>query len=136
MVSKFQFENPALLRLNFQVNEAFDTNRIGGFEIQTQFKVRIDRSEGDAKAKVTLTLTISQEDGPFEIDAAIAALFHWDDSIQADMIDRLLKANAPALLVSFLRPIIANITNVSPYPAFNLPFMDFSTGAEVALSET
>ena len=38
----------------------------------------------------------------------------------------VLEKNAQALLIGYLRPIVANITNVSKFPAYNLPFINLN----------
>ena len=43
-----------------------------------------------------------------------------------EQIDNLLRKNAPALLLSYARPLIASITNASKFPTYNIPFLDFS----------
>lgn len=42
-----------------------------------------------------------------------------------EISEAMLKCNAPALLLSYMRPIVANITNVSKFPVYNLPFVNF-----------
>ena len=51
--------------------------------------------------------------------------FTWND-LDDEMVDTLLRQNAPALLLSYARPIIASITNASKFPTYNIPFFDFS----------
>ena len=48
----------------------------------------------------------------------------WEDELEDMLVDKLLKANATSLILSYMRPIISNITNNSKYPVFNLPFLD------------
>lgn len=52
--------------------------------------------------------------------------FHWDESIDDEMAKKLLNINAPAALLSYIRPIIASMTGNSKYPALNIPFIDFT----------
>ena len=40
--------------------------------------------------------------------------------------EKLLTQNAPALLLSYMRPLVASATAASPYPAYHLPFIDFT----------
>ena len=54
------------------------------------------------------------------------AEFRWPDSLNVEMVEKLLNQNAPSLLLGYLRPIISQITAASPYNAYNLPFIDFS----------
>lgn len=62
------------------------------------------------------------------------AEFKWEKNIESSLADKLLKSNAPSLLLSYMRPIIANVTGNSAYPAFNIPYMDM-TGNEAIIQE-
>ena len=42
------------------------------------------------------------------------------------MVDQLLRQNAPALLLSYLRPTVAQITSSSEFETFDIPFVNFS----------
>lgn len=54
----------------------------------------------------------------------MASDFMWEDELEGMLEDKLLKANATSLILSYMRPIISNITNNSKYSVFNLPFLD------------
>lgn len=66
------------------------------------------------------------ENAPFYICAIEAAYFRWNDSLEDEFVDGLLHQNAPSLLLSYLRPVIAQITMASPYDAYNIPFINFT----------
>lgn len=76
------------------------------------------------EAVVNLKLKIGEnnEKYPFHIELEIYATFKCEDE---GLFDKLVKNNAPALLLSYARPIISLVTAQSGYPAFNLPFMSF-----------
>ena len=68
-----------------------------------------------------------ENDQPFALKCTVEAEFEWSEKIQNDgKIDILLEKNAQALLIGYLRPIVANITNVSKFPAYNLPFINLN----------
>ena len=54
----------------------------------------------------------------------VASDFKWED-LDDDTVEKLLNSNAPALLLSYMRPIVANLTNASNLPVYNLPFVNF-----------
>ena len=54
------------------------------------------------------------------------ASFRWDEKTTRDMADKLLKSNAPALLLGYIRPHIAQITEASPINTVHIPFMNFT----------
>lgn len=49
-----------------------------------------------------------------------------DEKYPNNMIDRLLNQNAPSLLLSYLRPIVAQVTSASKYGTYNIPFVNFT----------
>ena len=70
----------------------------------------------------TLVITPS-----FRASLIHAALFRWNpEKVDAEHSEKLLKQNAPALLLSYLRPTISLITSASPYAAYDIPFMNFT----------
>lgn len=77
---------------------------------------------------VVLNLLIGKKTTPLHfIEAEEAALFRWNpEKVDAEHSEKLLKQNAPALLLSYLRPTISLITSASPYAAYDIPFMNFT----------
>ncbi len=59
--------------------------------------------------------TEKNDDIPTYIKAIEGANFRWNDELDDNMIDRLLNQNAPSLLLSYLRPIVAQVTSASKY---------------------
>ncbi len=88
--------------------------------------MQIKRSENDNRANVELELktNIDNEEAPFKLKIKMASDFKWSD-LDDETVDAMLKFNAPALLLGYMRPIVANITNSSNFPAYNLPFINF-----------
>ena len=128
MKSIFQFSNPALLRLDFKINNNFCSNDGEEIKLKLVVETRINMEENAEEALVVLCVTIGEktEEVPFYVYAEESANFRWKrEAYDEDAIGRLLKQNAPALLLSYLRPIIANITVASPYSAYDIPFMNF-----------
>lgn len=123
--SNFQFLNPYLEEVHFEVNNDFDAER-DKMEIQNSFNVEVKRSASQNRAYVGLTLetNLNDENVPFKLQIKVASDFKWED-LSEDAIESMLNFNAPALLLSYMRPIVANITNSSGFPAYNLPFINF-----------
>ena len=56
-----------------------------------------------------------------------AKLFYLRDRVgKAAKVKELLKVNGASVLLSYIRPIVANLTNSSQYSVLNIPFMDFT----------
>ena len=128
MESAFQFSNPSLTKMEFCINEEFESSQDKEVKIAVNIGVQIDRSATDNNARVSLTLEIGKKDSedPFYVCATEMAEFRWSEALNNEMVEKMLNQNAPSLLLGYLRPIISQITAASPYNAYNLPFIDFS----------
>lgn len=129
-ISKFQFSNPNLLDVVFHVNEEFNEKN---YKMEINTSVDVERETEKNEAFVTVTLSLgNKKNAPFFISITEQALFKWgkpDDPIvdeANESLKKLLKQNAPALLIGYIRPMIAFITSNSPYPSYHLPFVDFT----------
>ena len=131
--SNFQFTNPILTRLEFETHNNFEKN--GQVNIGINLSVDIQREEIDnhifgnaARVSVTLRVGAKDESAPFYIEADEEANFRWREDVFGEKdIETLLRQNAVALLISYLRPIVSGITASSPYPAYNLPYIDLTS---------
>lgn len=125
--SKFQFLNPYLVEVYFVVNPNFASG-VDNVEIEMQnaFNIQIKRSKNENRANVELTLETNTENekAPFKLRIKVASDFKWED-LDEKTVESMLNLNAPALLLGYMRPIVANITNSSNFPAYNLPFINF-----------
>jgi len=127
MQSSFQFTNPSLDKLIYEVNSDFVLANNDKVEIEINSSVSIEKKEGSNEAVVSLNLTVGSQSvkSPFFINAVESAHFRWDEeSVDGVGVDTLLNKNAVALLISYLRPTISLITAASNYPAYHLPFLN------------
>lgn len=130
--SPFKFQAPILTKLSFVLNEEFFES--GGtinsdISFENNFEVNVYRNEQYDKSKVELVCRIYPSDeakAPFTVEAAIVSIFSWDEGLDSNTVNNLLQRNAPALLLGYLRPIIATVTNTPRTPAYHIPFMDFT----------
>lgn len=126
--SDFQFSTPILAEIEFCINNAYSADNE---EIDVSIKMLVNKERVEEhKAIVELTVEIGEKDdsAPFYIKATEGAFFRWKENAfngEQD-IDALLDINAPALLVSYLRPIVSGITAASKFPSYNIPFINFS----------
>lgn len=125
--SSFQFTDPSLVHIKFEENKKFQHEEENDIPINVSINVEKEElSENEAIVKTSVVVGAESEKVPFVLEAAASARFKWDaEKINKDTSSIFLKQNAPALLISYLRPIIAMITNASHYPAYNLPFISF-----------
>lgn len=124
--SKFQFKNPELIKLSFDINDNFDEKTFDGIAISSNTTIK--QSDSENIANVTLSLNIGDDNNasPFRINIVMESDFLWSTTFDDDTVQNLLRTNAPSFLLSYMRPLIASITSNSKYPAFNLPFIDMS----------
>lgn len=123
--SKFQFMDPELESMNFSVNPNFMEEKYSGIGMESDIDAQF---LGNNKAKVSLTVSIGGKEvsQPFDIYVKMSAYFKWTDEISLDKAKKLLNINAPAVLLSYIRPIVASATNSSRYQVLNIPFIDFT----------
>ncbi len=64
---------------------------------------------------------------PFQINIEIEGRFKWDDKLEGtpEILEIMLKQNAPAVLYSYLRPIITLITVEGNMPPLVIPLVNF-----------
>lgn len=124
--SQFRFVNPYLDEISFSANPSFVKGQ-KPVTIDNSFKVKVDWDKTENKANVQLTLSTNSENenAPFKITVKMSSDFEWED-MDESMVDTMLHINAPALLLGYMRPIVATITNSSKYPVYNLPFINFN----------
>lgn len=127
--SGFQFANPIISRINYMIHPNFTWDKEEALTITNSFKTNISRKANACQAIVELSITIGNPDEtkePFFIEMTIGASFRWEDAYTEDTIRDLLSINAPALLLGYARPIVSTITSMSPYPAYDIPFYNFT----------
>ena len=126
--SKFQFSNPELEKIEFLVNQDFNEEKCDGLEMQSNIEVKILDSH-EARVQLTLNIGNATDSQPFNICIKMGANFMWEEAIGEERAKQLLNINAPAVLLSYIRPMVSSMTNSSKYPALNIPFIDFTKSA-------
>lgn len=120
--SSFQFSEPRLIFLNFDLNKNFEKDAYEGFSLNNEVTKHIITEDKEALVILTLTIGEKSNKSPFYIELKTSAKFKCEDSC---MFNKLIDTNAPAMLLSYARPIVSLITSQSGYNAFNIPFMNF-----------
>lgn len=123
--SDFQFTDPSLINIRFLENEDFIKEKGEDIEITTKIDIK-NKLLSDHEAIVSVLIKIGfEKNSPFNLECEVAANFRWNQEIKEENVEFFLNQNAPALLVSYARPIISMITNSSHFPVYNLPFINF-----------
>lgn len=126
--SDFQFIQPLLTKAHF------DMLPIEGepeSEISVSLKKNILRLSGEKKAIVRLSVCLNHDSKerkniPFVAEVEMQCIFTWNRNIEENEIHKFLNQNAVALLISYIRPIVAILTASSPLPSCNLPFINIT----------
>jgi preprotein translocase subunit SecB len=127
--SNFQLEGQKLIYVNYKINDNFSPNK-NGVELEFDYNIEVKKDLDSQKAVVDLFFKVFKEENllknPFYIDICIRGWFYWQDEIEEEILDTLLKINAPAVLMSYIRPVISQLTSFSGYPALILPLINFT----------
>lgn len=125
--SGFQFRDPEITCVEFYINEDFDNEKFKDFTgLNASLKKWKNRDGNNAYVEMTIDMGERSSMFPFKIKVAMKSEFIWPETLGEDEISAYLKINAPSLLMAYIRPVIAQITGGSKYPALNLPFIDFT----------
>lgn len=132
--SFFQFKNPVLKESLFIVNKNFkksDSSVKQNFSIETHATTPKDIQGNKRKATVSLSVKNFKGDKfseniPFFMNISFESDFEWEkDGKKANEID-MLKINGAALLFSYIRPLVSQLTSLAGFKQLNLPFIDFT----------
>ena len=126
--SKFKFEKPILKRFSFNENEAFEKKE--ELKIEIELVKEIERKEKTGGVSVILK-TVNSNEIPFFIEIEMYSKFIWEEELTEEEIINALEINAPSLLISYIRPLVALVTGSSKYPAWNIPFLDMRKTKEI-----
>ena len=124
--STFQFRKPVLEKFVFGTNLEYNSEKFDGMEFNATTHVERSKEKNEAIVKLNVKIG-NKENAPFFIDVVMSSDFIWDDD--NENVDIMLKSNAPSMLLSYIRPLVANITSNSEYPELDIPFMDFTNNA-------
>ncbi len=126
--SNFKFKNHKLTSLKYELNDSYELKSTPiKMNIQTETKIVKDGNN----AIVSLELLVFDKDSykrqevPFYVDITMSGEFEWDSSIDDKLLVILLESNAPATLLSYMRPYISNLTIGAGYPPLIIPLLNF-----------
>ena len=125
--SGFQLKNQRLISSHFEVNQAFRPDEQNKLEMHVQPRIKVQKHDTNREGIVKLYLEVFEKKNidtiPFYIELEIVGLFIWSEDITEP--DMFLNINAPAILFSYLRSIVLQLTVASGNPPLNLPLINF-----------
>lgn len=116
-----------LISVEYGYNETFKPDPKGKIPVEFSLNPKIKRLKNEKKAVVSLEFKLFEKNTKkFPIWAKIKnqAEFEWDTD--DEMAENLLKTAAPAHLLSYIRPLVSQLTTMSDLPALIIPLMRFS----------
>ena len=132
--SNFQIVGlPVITELNFQLNKEYEFNEGDTITLDMANNIEVlRRNDTDSKeARVTLELLLFLDsdfkDVPFNLKLSAEGHFVWDESLHEnhDQLDILLNQNAPAIIYSYLRPVVTSTTLNAGLPPLVIPLINF-----------
>lgn len=128
--SSFQLKEQAIIDIDYKVNEFYSQSE-EDLKIDVQTAVK---KVGDNIAAVYLTVNLFKNEDfqsvPFSMTVKSRGIFTWDSELEKTALTSLLQNNAPAILYSFIRPIVSNLTAFSIGGSLILPLLNFSENCE------
>lgn len=129
--SNFQLVGkPVINKIVYETNKEFDFTGEFSLDVKNDIKI-VSSNENTQEAIVVFQIGIFTNkdfnDVPFKISVEIEGYFKWDDELQKNqvLLESMLKQNAPAILYSYVRPIITLITVEANMPPLVIPLMNF-----------
>lgn len=124
--SFFQLIDQSIEKIEFLKNDNYSQK-----EIALEFKSKVNiKNQRENQAEVFLNFTIFDKEKfteiPFFIDITMKGIFKWEEETPEDMVKSLLNTNAPAVLLSYIRSIISQITAYSGYSTLIIPLINFN----------
>lgn len=129
--SSFQLINkPRVIKNIFQFNTNYNLSNEILLEIDKDIEIK-ESPNKKAEAMVILNLIFFKDkdfkEVPFKFELEIEGLFGWEKTIEDNpsQLESLLKENAPAILYSYLRPIVTAASIDANLPPLVIPLMNF-----------
>ena len=100
-------------------------------KIKLKFSHRLEIKnidEGSSNVKLIFNIFTEEElaESPFFISITQSGKFEYPSNLDKNNLENLLNINAPAVLLSYIRGIISQITAFSGYQALIIPLMNFT----------
>lgn len=129
--SNFQLmSKPRVTKNIFIMNKEFDFSGEVVLKIDDDIKI-LKVNDQEMSSVVILSLKFFQEndlkDVPFKLELEVEGVFEWGEELHKEelKLETLLQENAPAILYSYVRPIITNISVDANLPPLVIPLMNF-----------
>ncbi len=132
VTSNFNIETIRAINIKFEVEEMhIGTQTQLPVEIQSHSRYALSEEDSSvAKLETTIEVFPTEEHAPFRISVTMEGIFRWNENFDRDSLEVFLKINGNALLYSYARPIITQLTVSAGFPPLVLPLADFTKDIE------
>ena len=126
--SQLQFSDPVLKEFHIEINEDFlakhsDEEMIDMPKVVYETDhTAIENNEFFVIGKVVVGEV--GEDSPFYAYVTMGARFYYNEDISEELLNNFISVNAPAHILSYMRPVLAMLTSMTPFPSYHLPFLN------------
>jgi len=132
-VSPLQLKEYFLTEVSVRLNEEFvgAAEKDSSFDENIEIAAEIRRGANPANKrdwKVDLKIRLSHPEPkrlPYEVQIGASGIFAVAPNVPDEFIERLVSANAPAVLYGGMREVVAQLTRRGPNPALLLPSVTF-----------
>ena len=109
-------------RISFVLNEKYDSTDAINIDAVSNVQVSdIDKETGEFLVGLSVKLFDGNDNPPFNLEMEIEGLFSVDLSQNHDTIEQLSRLNTVAILLPYLRALVAQITSIAEVATVNLP---------------
>lgn len=126
--SKFRIKMPKLKKLEYEFNNEYEKpDDSVKLKIQTETKILKKNNSAIVSLKLQVFDKHKYElnEAPFYVYIIMFSEFEWDDDFDEKTVSSLLESNAPAVLLSYMRPFISSLTIGSGYSPLIIPLLNF-----------
>ena len=124
--SFFRLKSQFTEEIIFKKNSDFKDRKI---KLKVSHKLEIKNiDETSSNVKLIFSIFTEEElvESPFFISITQLGEFQYPSNLDKTDLENLLNINAPAVLLSYIRGLISQITAFSGYPALIVPLMNFA----------
>lgn len=117
---------PKITNIHFDLNEEYDFKNTKEYNLGLNVKTEVNEigKENLYEVVVTMKTTSEEEIEPFNLSATISGIFKIEDNVEKML--QVLRVSGPAILTSYLRPYISNITLASGIDPVTIPVLNFN----------
>lgn len=124
--SNLQFTNPHIEKIDFRTNDIEHCPTDIPVHINIESEINDDARRAIVKLKLCVGNLNDDKEvvSSFYFNGIIAAKFTWDEEIEDPAT--MLKINGGTVLLSYMRPVLANLTMQAGMKPLHLPFINFT----------